>query len=1452
MKKRYYLIAILLNCILGSFSQGLTQLVTPIIPNLFNSHSVWVDLDNDGDKDLIKLGEDNLGNKNTKIYLNDGSGSFTVLIHNMPQLSSGRISVSDYNLDGFVDILLFGAKLDGANDVPSFSVHKNNGDNTFTEVFNGDVVSFYDGDVVWDDLDGDFISEIVICGKDVSDNVITKCYKLTSGSYNEVVTSVVAMNRGGLIATDLNGDGLKELVISGITTSLNNDSKIYKNNGNLQFEQLTVSELSRITEGNISYADIDNDGDNDIFLTGKDENSNRTSELFINNGNFSFTIHTGFEQLKNSFSKFLDINSDGFVDLILCGNNGTEEKTILYINNKNNTFTASSHSFENIEKGHISVADIDGDRRNDILESGLNSPEVFTVIYKNTITSADNEPGSPLNLSSDVKFQNVTLTWDAPAASDETASSAFTYNLYVRNNSGNYLIRPLTDVTPSQKRTFYSTDGNMGTQKTVSLSNLTEGRYFWSVQTVDATLNVSTFSAEQSFVACEDFHIADDIKICMNQTKTFTINPKYTVNRWYTQKHQTTLDSDNSIDFKVVETDNLIADFSITSLGCNQTDTIVVDTLTLPEFSFGADIDVCYNSIKKLEVDAKNVTNYEWSSAIEGVLPNTTSDYDLKVLRDETITATVTNQKGCIYTDNISITSLVLPEFSLGADKDICKFNSVSLEPDNTYASTSWFNLNNNQLLAGSHQYTPKIVSDSTIIAEATSSNNCVFRDTITINMLELPNYFLGADTTICYNDTLELKVANSFSNVKWYNKSDNLLLHNGFTYLTRVLSVLSIYSIVEDNKGCIKNDTIEVNKYDLPVYSLGEDISVCYGSERILVTNNYYDSLRWYNNHLILEPNNDSLTINIHQDTTIYTEAVDGNLCHYYDTINIKKWELPAVNLGNDLHYCHYDTAKISPSTFDTYQWRSTGNMISDEESNIYKQVVLEKDTVTLLASDHNNCFNSDTIVINRVDLPIINIGSDTSICKNELITLSVPDTLKSVTWKSDNYGDSENVFSITNKVQYSDTFITNVESNFGCKFSDTLNLTMKPLPEFSLADTSKVCYGEKLKIETGLIEKKEVIWRFESDPKQYSVESFEIIVYKSDTLVAKVTGNNECLFSDTTFVKMNSLPVPFAGNDVTICYGDTVNIGSDALYGDIVWSEGVEGKQPEVSPLQTTNFNLKVTDDNGCKGYDTVEVTVNPPTLINLKEEAEVCDGQSIAPGSESMALGSLFDYNYRWFPQYNVTNPDSLGASFLVDSTLVYGVEIQTFKCKPDTAYIKLVKLELPVIETEDTVIVGTGQQAQLTASGGVEYLWSPSEYLNFNDVSDPMVKSDFDVNFTLQVTDEYGCESSQSVLVKMKNQLFIPNLFTPNDDGLNDKFLIYGFGIEELNITVYNTVGKVVYESSDVTDITTNGWDGYDSGSEASEGLYYWKVNGFFKNGERIRYLGKSTGVVNLLR
>jgi gliding motility-associated-like protein len=137
--------------------------------------------------------------------------------------------------------------------------------------------------------------------------------------------------------------------------------------------------------------------------------------------------------------------------------------------------------------------------------------------------------------------------------------------------------------------------------------------------------------------------------------------------------------------------------------------------------------------------------------------------------------------------------------------------------------------------------------------------------------------------------------------------------------------------------------------------------------------------------------------------------------------------------------------------------------------------------------------------------------------------------------------------------------------------------------------------------------------------------------------------------------------------------------------------------------------------------------------------------------------------------------------------------------------------------------------SNDRSQLNASGAKTYLWSPTSSLNNPAIANPMATPTGNTLYTVKGTDDFGCINYDSVRVNFlsinASGYFMPNAFTPNNDGKNDCYGIRFWGIiQQLEFSIYNRWGERLFFTKNPNDC----WDGTYKGKMQDTGVYVYMI------------------------
>lgn len=639
----------------------------------------WGDFNNDDLLDFIVA-----GSNRTEIYKNIGNDQFVLTEQNFIELDFVRTALNDINNDNYLDFIICG--LNTITNIPQTNIYINNGDFNFSDL-NVDIIGVYDGDIACFDYNLDGWSDILITG--ATDTAFTPCTKLylnNNTNFSELNTSIPNLYRSRLNAKDIDKDGYNDIVIQGKSNDTVRHLFIsYYNEGYNSFVDLS-SEITGLSDGDFSVEDFDNDGENELFLTGENENPiiDGNSIIFWYSSTFMLfdSIENGiFDTIKNfnhlhSFRRsqldYGDYNNSGRLDIYATGNvggysqlqvgvgnisndeasdlnQGTYTKIIMNINNDYTDaefdvpLLLNGSGYAYLPYGHqvfsISTGDFNGDGNIDMIRSGAGDNEESIVkIYKNQNYIENNPPSIPQNLS--FTMDSVShFSW-SPPEDDHTPSQSLKYKIYIRDGFDNYKVSKI------------SNDYHLDTCQIHQV--LTPGIYHWSCVALDGAKIKSNWAAEQTFIIPSDI-----LEICSNDSVLIYGNYQNQAGYYF----DTISESELAVTklevlpaSYFVDTQNHCESFTwLDGVTYSESNNTAIYTMTN---QYGCDsiimLDLTINSNTGIDIQ-EQCDSYEW---ING---------EIYTESNNTATYTLINEHGCdsVVTLNLTIITVETPEIIL-------------------------------------------------------------------------------------------------------------------------------------------------------------------------------------------------------------------------------------------------------------------------------------------------------------------------------------------------------------------------------------------------------------------------------------------------------------------------------------------------------------------------------------------------------------------------------------------------------------------------------------------------------------------------------------------------------------------------------------------------------------------------------------------------------------------
>jgi len=284
---------------------------------------------------------------------------------------------------------------------------------------------------------------------------------------------------------------------------------------------------------------------------------------------------------------------------------------------------------------------------------------------------------------------------------------------------------------------------------------------------------------------------------------------------------------------------------------------------------------------------------------------------------------------------------------------------------------------------------------------------------------------------------------------------------------------------------------------------------------------------------------------------------------------------------------------------------------------------------------------------------------------------------------------------------------------------------------------------------------------------------------------------------------------------------------------------------------PTNTTTVIYTVTISNGaCSDSDTIQLKVKTPVNINdvtTLNNDTICVGGCVTFSANTS--GTLPIY-YQWYYESGVgTSTVGIAPEACYPTAGNFSVVATASNtCGFDTLIKNnfVTVYDMPIIAVQGDTTINIGESTEISASGGLSYYWSPNSYNTIACVtcSNTMVQPTVTTQYIVVTSNSPYCKVQDTVTVIVDvncGDFFIPNAFSPNDDGLNDLINVHGKCISTFNLQIYNRWGEKVFETTSLE----NSWDGSYKGKKMDTGVFIYKADGVSIDGQSFKLKGNIT-------
>jgi gliding motility-associated-like protein len=485
-------------------------------------------------------------------------------------------------------------------------------------------------------------------------------------------------------------------------------------------------------------------------------------------------------------------------------------------------------------------------------------------------------------------------------------------------------------------------------------------------------------------------------------------------------------------------------------------------------------------------------------------------------------------------------------------------------------------------------------------------------------------------------------------------------------------------------------------------------------------------------------------------------------------------------ANAGSNAAICSSSSVQIGAATQAgySYSWTPSSGLSSASIANPIANPATTT-TYTLTAVASNGCAATSQVIITNIGNVSAHAGVDKIICQNSSTTIGASNQAYYLySWSPINGLSTPTASQTVANPTTTTTYILSVQAG-GCNANDTVVVNVIPAPTAPANDTFLKCAISNVTIGSVAIGGNSYAWSPATNLSSSSIANPVCSVTTSTLYTETITNSlNGCAATRTTFVKIYSPLLAFAGLNQSVCFGNSIILGGSPIVAsggsgnyNFNWIPvssltNINTSHPTATPTITTTYHLTVTDQLGIgcgSATDSVVLTIVPLPHPTIAMPTEFCS-YSTPTALTGTPAGGVFSgagiIN-------NVFYPNDPSITLGVPYPITYSYNSNG--CIYDTT-ISIVVYQAPVADAGLDQLICTNQgqtSVTLSASGGTNYSWTPTSTLSnaniFNPIASPHATTKYFVDVTLN-----GCTSRDSVTITVSSTCGVDSILIANPD------------------------------------------------------------------------------------
>ncbi|MEO8147317.1 MAG: PKD domain-containing protein [Bacteroidia bacterium] len=667
----------------------------------------------------------------------------------------------------------------------------------------------------------------------------------------------------------------------------------------------------------------------------------------------------------------------------------------------------------------------------------------------------------------------------------------------------------------------------------------------------------------------------------------------------------------------------------------------------------------------------------------------------------------------------------------------------------------------------------------------------------------------------------------------------------------------------VTDAGGCTATQSVTITQPTALAFSVSGGTTICIGQNDTISASVSGGTLPY--SYLWSNGNTTASQIVSPLTSSTFTVTVsDANGCTLPSQTIIVNVN-PPLNVTSTFtgQLCAGDSTTITATPSGGNGGPYTYNWNSGAATSANSIPVIPQNDTTITVTINDGCSASVQLPMNIIVSPPINtsVASQSDVTcfglNNGSATINCTGGIGTLTYSWSPVGGS----GATATGLPANTYTVTINDSIGCTTSQTVVITQPTALTFSLSSSSTICIGQNATISvsaSGGTQPYSYLW-------SNGIASSSQIVFpvSSSTYTITVTDGNGCNIPNQS-VTINVHPPLSINASFTsqLCKGDSTTIiatpsgGNGGPYS-YSWNNGTTTLSNSMIVIPQNDTTITITLNDGCSppvqlpiNITVAETPVVSFTPLSVKGcvpvEAEFIDSSTSPVGSKYLWSFGDGSTSTLQSPTHVYSNPNQYSVSLVITSPQ---------GCIGSLSVLNLVDAGAQPLATfavsnslsiENLPVYFT----DLSSIDVTQWQWNFGDSSNLSSLQNP-VHSYFNAgtyNISLIVQNSTGCVDTAENILELLGEfsLYIPNAFTPNDDGVNDSFTAYGVNISNFEMRIFNRWGQEVYQSGNLN----QPWRGTfkDNETACQDGVYIYKIKASDYYGKHHEY----TGSVKLIR